>query len=160
MVATRGEPRSGTRSRGRVIPLVLVLAAACAAPPSPRPLPEAPPSPGGWSSIGVIAGESASGRTISRLALSGRPVGVNATCRGEGTLFVIVGWSDVSPGTGPVRFRTVAFPCSSPVEGTVTSRIELPEPAAGEADVNAFVVEGAGAIGRTTYAVSIEERIP
>jgi hypothetical protein len=123
-------------------------------------LPEVPSPPEGWSSIGAIQGETSPGWTVSRLTFSGRAVAVNASCRGTGTLFVIAGWTDVSPSSAPAEFQTAAFPCHSPAEGIVASRIELSTAPTGEVDVNAFVVEGAGALQRSTFAVSIEERSP
>jgi hypothetical protein len=97
---------------------------------------------------------------VSRLTFSSRAVAVKASCRGTGTLFVIVDWTDVSASSGPGLFQTAAFPCRSPAEEAVSSRVELATAPIGEADVNVFVVEGAGAIGRSSFAVSVEERDP
>jgi hypothetical protein len=148
------------RASGRLlVPLALVLAA-CSAAPSPSPLPEVPPPPEGWTSLGAVQGETSPGWAVSRLTFSGRAVAVNASCRGTGTLFVIVGWADVSPRSAPAEFKTSAFPCRSPIEGAIATRIELTTAPTGDADVNVFVVEGAGAIGRSSFGVSIEEREP
>jgi len=158
MMHAVSRPRSRPGAQG-VVALVLLLAACSAAPP-PSAWPEAPPPPEGWTSIGAMQGSTAPGWAVSRLIFAGRATAVNASCRGSGTLFVIVGWTGVSPGSGPAEFQTAAFPCASPVEGLISSRLELATARTGQADIVVFVVEGAGAIGRSSFGVSVEERDP
>jgi hypothetical protein len=146
-------------SAGLIVPLLFLLAA-CSATPPPSSPPEAPAPPDGWTSLGTVRGESAPGWAVSRLTFSGRAAAVDVACQGSGTLFVIVGWTAVSPSSGPGLFQTAAFPCNSPIEGAMTSRIELTTAPKGTVDVNVFVVDGAGAIGRSSFGLSIEERAP
>lgn len=107
-----------------------------------------------------MQGEAPGGTTLSRLRFSGREAAVNASCRGDGTLFVIVGWVDVSSASGPTKFETSAFPCLAPLDEGAPSRIELSTAPTGEADVNVFVLERPSATVRASFAVSIEERDP
>ena len=136
-----------------------LLVGCSGAAPSPV-LPAAPDPPTGWTSVGNVGGQSSPGWTLAQFTFSGRPVAVNAVCRGNGTLFVIVSWSGVSLASGPARFETAAFPCSAPAETAGPSRIELTTAPSGTSDVNAFVIEGPGAVASATYAVSVEERDP
>ena len=146
-------------SRAKWMATMAILIASCSN-DTPPTLPDAPKAPTGWTSVGAVGGESSPGWSVGRFTFAGRPIAVNATCRGHGTLFVIVGWADVSSTSGPARFETAAFPCKAPIETADPSRIELAAAPLGTADVNAFVVEGPGAVERATYAVSIEERDP
>jgi hypothetical protein len=154
------DSRSRVRTSASLLALLALLLTACSAVPSPSPFPEVPPPPDGWSSLGAIQGETSPGWAGMRVTFSGRAVGVNAACRGTGTLFVIADWTGVSSSSGPAQFQTAAFPCGSPIEGAHSSRIELATTPTGESDVSVFVVEGAGAIGRSSFAVSVEERDP
>jgi hypothetical protein len=132
---------------------------ACAAAPAPSDLP-VPATPPGWTSLGSVQADASDGMTVGRYTFSGLGAAVHGSCRGDGTLFVIVGWSDVTSTSGPARFESAAFPCLGPTETPDPSRIELTAVRTGEADVGAFVLEGRSAIGHPTYAVSIEERDP
>jgi hypothetical protein len=154
------DARTRFQSLLRWLGLVALLVAACAPAPAPSAWPEAPPAPAGWTSVGSIRGEATVGWTVGRYTFSGRTVAVNASCSGSGTVFIVVGWPDLSPTSGPARFETSAFPCTSAVETVSPSRIELTTALTGAADVNVFVVEGPSAIGRTSFGVSIEERDP
>jgi hypothetical protein len=149
-----------SRPRAQGILALLLLQAACSAAPPPSAWPEAPPPPDGWTSIGAMQGATAPGWAVNRLTFSGHATAINASCRGSGTLFVIVGWTGLSPGSGPAAFQTAAFPCVSPVQPMISSRLELATARTGQADIVVFVVEGAGAIGRSSFGVSIEERDP
>jgi hypothetical protein len=154
------DSRLRVRTSASLLALLALLSTACSAVPSPSPLPEVPPPPEGWNSLGAIQGETSPGWAGIRLTFSGRTVAVNASCLGTGTLFVIADWTGVSPSSGPAQFQTAAFPCGSPIEGAISSRIELATAPTGESDVSVFVVEGAGAIGRSSFGVSVEEREP
>jgi hypothetical protein len=142
-----------------LVPSILILSA-CTSSPSPSPPPEAPTAPDGWTSVGAIQGETSPAWANSRLSFSGRDVAVHANCLGTGMLFVIVDWKGVSASAGPAAFRTAVFPCGSPIEGELNTRIELPTAPTGAAEVAVFVVEGQGAISPTRFGVSIEERGP
>lgn len=146
-------------SRAAGFGTALLLGAACSAAPTPSDLP-VPTPPAGWTSLGSVQADASDGWTVGRYTFSGRVAAVHAACRGAGTLFVIVGWSDISSTTGPARFETAAFPCLAPIETPSPSRIELTTALTGASDVSAFVVEAQGAIGHPTYAVSVEEREP
>lgn len=145
-----------------LVPSILMLSACTSSPPSPppNPLPEAPSPPAGWSLVGATQGEASPVWAISRLAFSGRRVAVHATCLGNGMVFVIVDWKAVSASAGAGVFPTAVLPCDSPIEGELTTRIELPTAPTGDADVAVFVLEGAGAVARTSFGVSIEEQDP
>lgn len=147
------------RSRTAWLSTALLLGTACSPAPAPSDLP-VPTSSAGWTSLGSVQADASDGWLVSRYAFSGRGVSVNAICRGDGTLFVIVGWSDFSSTAGPARFETAAFPCLAPSETLNPSRIELTTAPRGVSDVSAFVVEGRSAIGHPTFAVSVEERDP
>ncbi len=138
----------------------LLLVGACSVAPPASAWPETPVPPNGWTSLGGVRGAASDGRLVSRLTFSGRPIAINAACRGDGTLFVIVDWTDVSPSSGPATFEASAFPCVGPVDASMSSRIEGTNPPTGSADVNIFVVEGQSAVGDASFAVSIEERDP
>ena len=137
----------------------LRLGAACSPAPAPSDLP-VPTPPTGWTSLGSVQADASDGWTVSRYTFSGREAAVHASCRGDGALFVIVGWSDVSLTAGPTKLETTVFPCQASTETPKPSRIELTTVPTGESDVTAYVVEGPSAIGHATFAVSIEEREP
>ena len=149
-------------SAGWLVPSILLLAACISSPPSPSstPLPEAPAPPAGWRSVGATQGEASPTWAFSRLAFSGRDVAVHATCLGDGMVFVIVDWRSVSANAGAGAFPTAVFPCGSPIEGAVTTRVELPAAPTDDAEVAVFVVDSAGAISPARFGVSIEERDP
>ena len=152
-----------SRPSGRwLVPSILMLSACMSSPqgPTPSTFPEAPSPPAGWTSVGATQGEASPVWAFSRLAFSGLPVAIHATCVGNGMLFVIVDWKTVSATAGPGVFPTAVLPCESPIVGELTTRIELPTAPTGDADVAVFVLEGAGAVGRTSFGVSIEERLP
>ena len=152
-------PRSHVPSTTTWLCTALLLGAACSPGPTPGDLP-VPAPPTGWTSLGSVQADASDGWTVSRYTFSGREAAVHASCRGDGTLFVIVGWSDVSLTEGPTKLETTAFPCLAPMETPEPFRLELATAPTGESDVTAFVVEGRSAIGHPTYAVSIEERDP
>jgi hypothetical protein len=136
-----------------------MLTVACSSAPAPSDLPIPTPTTG-WTSIGAVQADASDGWIVSRHTFSGRPASIHASCQGNGTLFVIVGWSDFSMTAGPARVETVAFPCLAPVETLRPVRIDLTEAPTGPTDVSAFIVEGLGATSDVTYAVSVEERDP
>jgi hypothetical protein len=138
----------------------LAIVAGCSPGAQTSAWPDTPLPPAGWSSLGSVSGESAGGEVVRRFTFSGRALAVNASCRGSGTLFVIVDWPGVSLRSGPASFSTTAFPCASPADSQVATQVELATALTGDADVNIFVVESPGSAGRTSYAVSIEERDP
>lgn len=146
-------------SGGWLVPSILILSA-CTSSPPPSPLPEAPSPPDGWSSVGATQGETSPAWAVSRLIFSGRDVAVHATCLGNGMVFVIVDWTGVSGSAGPGAFPTAVFPCGSPIEGELTTRIELPTAPTGDAEVAVFVVDGPGTVAATRFGVSVEERDP
>ncbi len=146
-------------SVGWLVPSILILSACMAAPP-PSPLPEAPSPPDGWSSVGAIQGETARAWAVSRLNFSGRDVAVHATCLGNGMVFVIVDWKSVSASAGPGAFPTAVFPCGGPIDGELTTRVDLSTVPTGDAEVAVFVLDSPGTVSPTRFGVSIEERDP
>lgn len=151
--------RSLLRYGKALLSSAILLGSACSSAPAPSELP-VPTPPAGWSSIGAVQADASDGLIVVEHTFSGRRVTVHASCQGDGTLFVIVGWSDVSLTEGPTKLETTAFPCLAPMETPKPFRLELARAPIGESDVTAFVVEGRSAIGHPTYAVSIEERDP
>jgi hypothetical protein len=75
-------------------------------------------------------------------------------------VFVIVDWRSVSASAGPGAFPTAVFPCGSPIEGELTTRVEVATAPTGEAEVAVFALDGAGTISPTRFGVSIEEQDP
>ena len=107
-----------------------------------------------------MQGETSPAWVVSRLTFSGRDVAVQATCVGSGMVFAIVDWTSVSVSAGPGEFPTAVFPCGSPIEGGLTTRIELSTAPTGDAEVAVFAVDGPGAVSPTRFGVSIEELDP
>ena len=142
-----------------LVPPILMLSGCMSSPP-PNPPPEAPSPPPGWSSVGATQGETAPEWAFSRLRFSGRHVAVHASCMGSGKVFVIVDWKSVSTSEGPGAFPTAVFPCGSPIEGELTTRIELSADPSGDAEVAVFALDGADALSPTRFGVSIEQRDP
>ncbi len=151
--------RLTSRTRTASVNIALLLGAACSPAPAPIDLP-VPTPPSGWTSLGSVQADASDRLTVGLYTFSGRGAAVQGSCRGDGTLFVIVGWNDVSSTTGPARFETAAFPCLAPSDEPNPSRIELTTALSGAYEVGAFVIEGHSAIERPIYAVSVEERDP
>ena len=61
----------------------------------------------------------------------------------RGKVFVIVDWRSVSTSEGPGAFQTAVFPCGSPIEGELTTRIEFAAAPTGDAEVAVFALDGA-----------------
>ena len=150
-----------SKIRWRSLVAATLLFAACGSSASPSAWPDIPEAPSGWKSLGAVRGDGASGQLVIRPDFSRRALALNASCRGSGTLFVILGWVGVSASSGPVSFPTVAFPCSGSgaSNSAVHTEIDTVMPS-GQADVSVFVIENPGAVGHPTYAFSVEELEP
>lgn len=97
---------------------------------------------------------------MSRLTFAGRPVAVATACTGSATVFVVVDWPGVTEEAGPAELTTAGFPCGSPIDPALVTRVEMSTAPTGGANVKVVVVDEPGANRPASYAVSIEEQVP
>jgi hypothetical protein len=143
------------------LPLVAALLIGCGlAQAEPRPsVPPAPAAPAGWVSIGQVGSGGAEGFVGARFVVSGRPLAIDVTCAGTGTLVVTIEPGSAAPLT-TAGSDAVAFPCSTGAD-VAPMRHELGTRfGAGGLKFAGGVVPGAGAIGPTAFDISVEEPAP
>jgi hypothetical protein len=143
--------------RQAALPVLIILLCACgqAGPNPAASIPAAPTAPAGWETLAGFGG-SGPGFTGIRLDVAGKPLALNVTCAGLGTLVVTYGESD--DPRAAVRDAFV-FPCTS--ASTTTNRRELPATvAAGPLNVDAAVFEDLGALAQPAFQLSVEQAAP
>ncbi len=126
-----------------------------------EPIPSTPmPSPG-WSSIGGMTGAGGPGWQSGGFTIDRGPAMLAATCTGSGTLIVVVyggGLTPLAVSTPAGAHPSLEVPCeSSGVESvsrlSLDDLVKLP----GDVTVSAAILEGAGALRRSAFAIAIEQ---
>jgi hypothetical protein len=139
---------------------VAVLVAACGqAQADPLPsFPPAPTAPTGWVSLASVGSTEGPGFAAFKVQVSGRPLALDVTCTGIGTLVVTFGDSS-DAGPSVAGQEAVTFPCST--DAGVSLRHEIAAPAGpGEMTVSGGIVPGAGALSPSVFVISLEEATP
>lgn len=141
-----------------VLCFMVVALAGCATSPTPSPagtIPPAPMAPTGWTSLGSVGSADSTGFVGLQVHGSGRPLAINASCVGDGTLVVSYAQGTAMPQDQGAVLDAVVFECSDSANG---QRHELPVTlGSGDLRFAGGVVQNPGSLRTPVYTLSVEE---